>query len=233
MRKHLAALAAATALLTAALAAPASAHEGNPDYRSVIDRVMPNVPGVTFRVLSYDSYFQLLDRHGHEVVIYGYEREPYARVRKDGTVQVNERSPALYLNQTYFPTAKLPSIANPMAPPKWKTVDDSGTFVWHDHRMHYQSTTAPPQVTDPSRKSKVFDYTIPLRIDGRKGAIDGTLYWVGPADTSKLPFILIGIAVVLVGGALVWWVRRRRGEEDGEHGGEVPSGGDEPAKEAW
>jgi len=195
----------------------------------VIEGFTPATPGVTFRVLSYDNYIQLLDRHGHEVVVYGYEREPYARIRRDGAVQVNERSPALYLNQTYFPTAKLPAIADPTKPPKWKTVDSSGTFIWHDHRIHYTSTGTPPQVTDSSRKTKIFDYTIPLRIDGRKGTLDGTLYWVGPANTSKLPFIVIGLAIVVLGGALVVWVRRRRGDEgDGDAGDR-----DEPAKEAW
>jgi LPXTG-motif cell wall-anchored protein len=231
VRKHWAALAATTALLIGFSATPALAHEGNPDFRSVIDRVTPNVPGVSFEVLSYDSYFQLLDQHGHEVVIYGYENEPYARVLKDGTVQVNERSPAYYLNDTRFPTAEVPPAADPKAPPKWKTVDDSGTFIWHDHRMHYQSTSTPPQVTDTSRKTKIFDYEVPLRIDGRKGAIDGTLYWVGPADTSKLPFIVAGAVIVLAGGALVLFVRRRRREdEDGDDGAKP---GDEPAKEAW
>ena len=228
MRKHLAALAATTALLIGFSAAPALAHEGNPDYRSVIDRVTPNVPGVSFEVLSYDSYMQLLDQHGHEVVIDGYEGEPYARVLKDGTVQVNERSPAYYLNDTRFPTTQVPAAADPKAPPRWKTVDDSGTFLWHDHRMHYGSTATPPQVTDASRRTKIFDYAIPLRVDGRKGAIDGTLYWVGSANTSKLPFILAGIAIVLGGGGLVLWARRRRDrDEDG------PEPDDEPAKEAW
>jgi hypothetical protein len=228
VRKHWAALAATTALLIGLSATPALAHEGNPDYRSVIDRVTPHVPGISFEVLSYDSYFQLLDQHGHKVTIYGYEGEPYARVLKDGTVQVNERSPALYLNDTRFPTEQVPPIANAKAPPKWKTVDDSGTFLWHDHRMHYTSTSTPPQVTDPGRKTKIFDYTIPLRIDGRKGAIDGTLYWVGSPSASKLPFILAGIVILLGGGALVLLARRRRGDAEDDSGS-----GEEPAKEAW
>jgi len=232
VRKHWAALAATTALLVCLAPAPALAHEGNPDYRSVIDRVTPNVPGVSFEVLSYDGYFQLLDQHGHEVVIYGYENEPYARVLRDGTVQINERSPAYYLNDTRFPTAEVPPIADPKAPPKWKTVDDSGTFLWHDHRMHYQSTSTPPQVTDTSRKTKIFDYEVPLRIDGRKGAIHGTLYWVGPAETSKLPFIVAAIVIVFAGGVLVLVVRRRRREEDDDGGGGAEPG-DEPVKEAW
>jgi hypothetical protein len=97
--------------------------------------------------------------------------------------------------------------------------------------MHYQSTSTPPQVKDPSRKTKVFDYTIPLRIDGRKGAIDGTLYWVGPADTSKLPFIVAAIVILLGGAALVLVVRRRRRDEDGGEGGAETDA--KPAKEAW
>lgn len=229
MRKHWAALAAITALLVCLPASPALAHEGNPDYRSVIDRVAPKVPGVNFQVLNYDSYFQLLDQHGHEVTIYGYEGEPYARVLKDRTVQVNERSPALYLNDTRFPTTQVPPIADPKAPPRWKTVDDSGTFIWHDHRMHYTSTSTPPQVTDEHRKTKIFDYTVPLRIDGTKGAIDGTLYWVGSPRVSKLPFIVAGAIIVLAGGALVLLTRRRRRPGDGDG----PAREDEPAEEAW
>jgi hypothetical protein len=231
VRRHWAALAAINALLICIPTAPAQAHEGNPYYRSVIDRVTPNVPGVSFEVLSYDGYFELLDQHGHEVVVYGYEGEPYARVLRDGTVQVNERSPALYLNDTRFPTAQVPPIANAEAPPKWKTLNDSGNFVWHDHRMHYQSTSTPPQVSDTSRKTKIFDYTVPLRIDGRKGAIYGTLYWVGSPSPSKLPFILIGAVLLLGGGALVLIVRRRRGSGGSDE--DRPSGGEGPTKEAW
>lgn len=208
-------------------AASAFGHGGDPDYRSVIDRVDPRVPGVQFRVIDYDADFQLIDRGGHRVMILGYEGEPYARILKDGTVQVNELSPATYLNDSRFATAEVPKSADPDAPPRWKTVDDSGTFIWHDHRMHYMSTTTPPQVTDKSRKTKVFDYEIPFLVDGRKGAVEGTLYWVGSPSTSKAPFIVVGILVLLGGGALVLFVRRRR------DGGDDPSATEEPAKEAW
>lgn len=227
MRRHWAALAAITSVLVLISAPSALAHAGgNPNYRSVIDRVTPTVPGVIFEVLAYDAYFELRDQHGHEVVIYGYEGEPYARVLKDETVQVNERSPAYYLNETRYPEEQeVPPSANAKAPPRWKTVGSSGIFLWHDHRMHYGSTATPPQVKDASRKTRVFDYEIPLRIDGRKGAIDGTLYWVGSPNPSKLPFIIGALAILVVGGALVLLVRRRR-EPEGESK-------DEPAKEAW
>ncbi len=227
-------VAALAVLMLAVTPTAALAHGGNPNYRSVIDGVTPRVPGVGFEVLDYDSYFQLMDQHGHEVVIYGYEGEPYARILKDGTVQVNQRSPATYLNDNRFAEVTVPPIANAKAPPQWKTFDDSGTFIWHDHRMHYMSTTTPPQVKDKSKKTKIFDYEIPISVDGKRGQIDGTLYWVGAANTSKTPFIVAGIAIVLLGGALVLVVRRRRRDDDGE-GGETgtdrpPS---EPTKEAW
>ncbi|MGH3261088.1 MAG: hypothetical protein ACRDNS_03740 [Trebonia sp.] len=220
-------LLAACALL--AVAPGVLAHGGNPNYRSVIHKVTPQVPNVTFQVLSYDSYFEVLDQHGHAVTIYGYAGEPYARILRDGTVQVNQRSPATYLNDSRFAQVTVPPIANPKAPPLWKTFDHSGVFEWHDHRMHYMSPTLPPQVTDKSRKTMIFDYTIPVSVDGHRGAVDGTLYWVGSPQASKLPFIVGGIALVLIGGALILVLRRRRDDDDG------PGTKDRPGapREAW
>jgi len=213
------ALALACALLALA-ASGAQAHGGNADYRSVIERVIPSVPGVEVEVLNYDSEFELRSE-GREVTIYGYEDEPFARVLADGTVQVNERSPATYLNEDRYASVQVPTDADPEAPPRWKTVDESGRFVWHDHRMHYMAQGAAPQVKDESRKTKVFDYEVPIEVDGRLGAIAGTLYWVGPEDTSKLPFLIAGAVILLGGGALVIVLRRRRDRADGD------------GKEAW
>jgi hypothetical protein len=216
-------LAAACAIL--ALAAPAArAHGGNADYRSVIEGVTPSVPGVEIEVRNYDSELELRSSD-HRVTIYGYEGEPYARVLANGAVQVNERSPATYLNEDRYGATKVPALADPDAPPRWKVVDESGTLVWHDHRMHYMGSGTAPQVTDESRKTKVFDYRVPIAIDGREGAIAGTLFWVGPADTSKTPFVIAGAVIVVLGGAAVLVVRRRRGAGGGEH--------ENPGKEAW
>jgi hypothetical protein len=228
----------AVALACALAPAHALAHGGNPNYRSEIDSVQPPLPsGVTIEVLDYDSYFQLMDRHGHEVVIYGYNDEPYARIEKDGTVQVNERSPATYLNDSRFETdVKVPASAYPKAALEWKTVDDSGTFIWHDHRMHWMiANQLPTQVKDKGQRTKIFDYEIPLSVDGQKTALHGTLWWVGSAGTSKLPFVVAAIVIVLGGGALVLWLRRRRDRDDG---GDGASEGDrsapsEPVGEAW
>jgi len=224
VRKLRAALAAITTLLALLAATPVQAHEGNPDFRSEINAVRPSVPGVSFEVLNYDADMELVDRGGHEVVIYGYEGEPFARVLRDGTVQKNQRSPATYLNLDRYAEAEVPSSADAKGPADWKTVDDSGTLRWHDHRMHYMAQGTPPQVSDESRRTKVFAYEIPLRIDGRKGEIDGTLFWVGPADTSKAPFLIGGAAIIVLGGGAVLIARRRSGGVGAE---------DRPEKEAW
>jgi hypothetical protein len=229
---------AAIALALACALAPALslAHGGNPDYRSEIDSFRPPLPGdVSIEVLDYDSYLQLLDQHGHEVVLFGYDGEPYARIERDGTVQVNRRSPATYLNDSRFAMVTVPPIADPQAPPRWKTVDDSGTFIWHDHRMHYMSRSLPPVVTDTGKKTKVFDYEVPIAVDGQRTVLHGTLWWVGGAGTSKLPFVIAAIVIVVGGGALVLWVRQRRDRGDGDaddgEGGRAMPG--EPVGEAW
>ena len=55
MRRALA-LAVAVALLAAS---PAAAHQGNPNFRSVVDSITPAVKGVTVHVLNYDDRFEL------------------------------------------------------------------------------------------------------------------------------------------------------------------------------
>lgn len=223
----------ALALACALAPAPALAHGGNPNFRSEIDSVRPPLPGdVSIEVLDYDSYFQLIDKDGHDVVLYGYNDEPYARIEKNGTVQVNENSPATYLNDSRFETdVEVPQGVDPKAAPEWKTVDDSGTFIWHDHRMHWMiAGRLPTQVKDESQKTKIFDYEIPMEVDGKPTTLHGTLWWVGSAGTSKLPFVIAAIVIVLGGGALVLWLRRRRGGDDDP--GERPES-IEPAAEAW
>jgi hypothetical protein len=225
MRKLWAALAATTTMSCLLLAAPVLGHEGDPNYRSEINSVRPSVPGVSFEVLNYDADIELVAQDGHEVLIYGYEGEPFARVLGDGTVQKNRRSPATYLNVDRYAEASVPESADPKAPPEWETIDKSGTLRWHDHRAHYMGKDTPPQVKDESKRTKVFDYEIPLRIDGREGEIAGTLFWVGPAEASKGPFLIGGAAILLLGGAAVLIARRRRRDESGDE--------DRPAKEAW
>ena len=220
------------ALVLAALALllgapPASAHQGNPLFRSVIRRISPPVPGLEIRVLDYDNQFELVNKTGKTVVIYGYSGDQYARLLPNGSVQLNHLSPATYLNEDRYANVAVPSYANPKAPPQWQTIDKTGQFIWHDHRMHWLSFETPPQVKDTSRKTKIFDYTIPMRVGGRAVKLLGTLYWVGsPAGFPTVALIAL-IVVALAAVVLVIVVRRRRAAAAD------PTGRSDPEREAW
>jgi len=215
---RLRAVVAGAALLALLVAAPASAHQGNPNYRSVIDGVVPVVHGVKIQVLNFDDRLQLDNRTGKEITVRGYQNEPYLRLLADGTVEVNHNSPAFYLNNDRTSTGKVPPNAKPGATPDWQVVDRTGSYQWHDHRIHWMSTITPKQVTDKSKRTKVFDWKVPMQVGATKTNVTGTLFWQpkpgGGIPTGAL-IGLVALAVVGLGAVLV--VRRRRGDlETGE-----------------
>ena len=85
----------------------------------------------------------------------------------------------------------------------------------------------PPQVTDPDKRTHVFDWKIPIRVGDESGTIAGSLTWV-PLPGGSLPMGLIwGSAAVLIALALfVFFVRRRRST-----GEQAPAAA--PSTEAW
>ena len=202
---------ALSALLALAAAPTALAHQGNPTYRSVIDQVSPKFPGVRLQVLNLDDRLELQNTSGKTVVVKGYQGEPYARVLGDGTVEVNHNSPAFYLNNDRTSTGTVPANAKPGATPDWRIVDRAGSFQWHDHRIHWMSTIAPKQVTDKSKRTKVFDWKVPLTVGGTDGAVNGTLFWAGTGGGAPVG-AYAGLALIaLLGLGAVPVVRRRRG----------------------
>jgi len=226
LRRTLAVLLPALACSAALVAAPlAGAHQGDARYRSIVAGIEPAVDGLSVEILNYDDRFELTNRSGEDVVIEGYQREPYARIDADGTVSVNRRSPAYYLNDDRYAQENVPTAVreHPDARPDWKVQDRTGRFEWHDHRMHWMARGIAPQVRDQSVRTKVFDYSVPLTVGGRAATIDGTLWWVGEQGGGFPVGAIVALVVVaLLAVAAVVVVRRRRG------------GGDRrPAGEAW
>jgi len=208
-------LVVAVSALFALTAAPtALAHQGNPNYRSVIDSVTPKVAGVRMQILNFDDRLELQNTSGKTVVVQGYQGEPYARLKPDGTVEVNRRSPAFYLNDDRFAAVKVPPTAKPGATPDWHVVDRAGRFQWHDHRIHWMSQVAPKQVTDKSKRTKVFDWKVPMRVGATSAAVNGTLFWEPTGGGGAPVGAYAGLAAVaLLGLAAVALVRRRRRDE--------------------
>lgn len=215
----------------------AHAHQGNSDYRSEITTIRPAAlaDGLSFSVVNFDDHVRLENNSGKEVIIEGYDGEPYIRVSADGLVEVNLNSPAYYLNQDRFADVELPARADENAEPEWKEVGDNGIYEWHDHRSHYMSESLPPQVKDESKETKVFDYEIPIQVDGQPATVEGTLTWVGSdSNVPVVPFVILALAVI----AAIWFaVRRRRSGPGGDETAEPEPGAgdepDEPKKEAW
>ena len=88
--RTLACTVAAAALL---LAAPvALAHQGNPNYRSVVKSVTPETSGIDARILNFDDAVLVHNTSGKDVVILDYKQQPYVELKADGTVSVNTNS---------------------------------------------------------------------------------------------------------------------------------------------
>jgi hypothetical protein len=212
---------------------PINDQGSNYNYRSNITTLHPGLPGLEVQVLEFADRLQLINHTGKTVTIYGYSHEPYARVLADGTVQLNTRSPAYYLNQSFYAQVTVPTFASASAPARWTVVDRTGQLEWHDHRIHWMSPVAPAQVKDKSKRTKIFDWQVPIQVGANQGSINGQLFWV-PEQGTKTPFgaIVALIAIVLLGLSLVIFVRRRRNSDtpQGPAGQSIPG---ESIKEVW
>lgn len=210
------------ALLVVATAGPAAAHgAGGHDatnYRSRVGAVTgpggaaADVPGVTWRVLAGDALLEVDNASGEEIVVEGYEGEPYLRIGPDGVFE-NAMSPAGYLNADRYAAVEVPEDVDAGAPPRWERVGDGTRWSWHDHRVHWMAATLPPAVkVDPSQEVEVLAWTVPFSVDGEELAVSGDLRWVPPPPrwpwVAGAVVVLAAPAVVLARGR-VGWSRRR------------------------
>jgi hypothetical protein len=211
-------VAAAAALLAGAPVV--LAHEGSPNFLSQINEVTPVARGVDVEVLNRDDRL-LLSNHGDAtVLIEGYDGEPYARIEPDGTVLVNTDSKAYYINEERDGEVPVPDGVDGKGEPRWERVSRTGRFEWHDHRMHWMGESDPEAVSDKDVRTRLYDWKVPIAVDGRPGEIAGTLFWTPvPSSGPPLPLIIaFGVLVVPLAVAVVV-VRRRRAAR--------------PAAEAW
>jgi hypothetical protein len=221
---------ASTQTATQESGSPINDQGSNYHYRSYITHVHPSVPGLSLQVLQFADRLEVINRSGQTVTIFGYEGEPYAQVLADGTVRFNTHSPAYYLNQAFYANVTVPPYASAHATPRWSVVAGAGRLEWHDHRIHWMSPVAPPQVKDQSKRTKVFNWQVPIQVGSRKGAVTGELLWVPEGGTKASPgaiIALVAIAVLGLGFAIL--VRRRRSGRPPRAGSDEA----EPVREAW
>lgn len=208
----------AVAATTGESGSPINDQGSNYNYRSNITGVTPGVHGLSLEVLEFADRLLLTNHTGKTVTIYGYQGEPYARVLANGTAEQNTHSPATYLNTSFYGNVTVPASASPGAPPYWVVVDDTGQFEWHDHRIHWMSPLTPPEVKDKSKRTLIFDWQVPIRVGAQAGTVDGQLFWTPESSHASTAVIVLGVAIVLLGGLFVLFVRRRRARAEASLG---------------
>lgn len=154
------------------------------DWRSEVTSMEPATEVVTLDIIGGDALAALRVEPGHQVMIRGYENEPYLRVDPDGSVWENVRSPSCSLNRSTYGDGPLDESADAEAEPEWRQIGDGGVARWHDHRIHPM-----PGVTED------LDWAIALTIDGSSTTIHGRL--ARQASPSPVPWYAIAIAVAV------------------------------------
>jgi hypothetical protein len=210
----LAAVAVASVLAGTGSAAAHDVGGGSGKYLSTISRVRPPLAGLGVAVVRGDDGLRLTWKGPGELMVLGYRGEPYLRFTAGGAVLRNARSPATYVNQDRFAKVAVPDDADASAPPMWRRVATSGTWSWHDHRIHWMSTIPPKSVRDDAGTGRtLFDWTVPLRHGTRHVAIVGTLRYVPGKKAAfawEALFVPLLGATLLAGATLTYVFRRER-----------------------
>ena len=197
VRVSLALMIAATTLLATAPAARADA-AGPTNYRTDIVSIEPTGAPILVKMIGGDAFLSLEQLEPIEIVVLGYQGEPYLRFDPGGSVYENRRSPAVWLNQERYGNEKLPSFASAEARPQWFEVATNGRYAWHDHRSHWMNSQPPPST---EAGDQVLEATVPIRIDGEMGTITVASYLL---DSPSVVPTLIGGLVGHVAVAVAW-----------------------------
>ena len=179
--------AALLALLTLLVAAPvALAHQGNPNYRSVVKSVTPHTTGLDVEILNFDDRLLLHNTSGKDVVILDYEKTAVrADARRTGRSQVNTNSEAYYLNEDRQGETAVPKDL-PAPSRQWKEVSKSGALrvARPPHALDGRGRPAEPDGQGQRDRDLRQLGRSRSQVGGAKGEIAGTLTWV-PLDERR------------------------------------------------
>ena len=214
----------ALAVLMTLLGTPAVAFAADADVLSEIRGTRPATSGLELDVAGGDKFLSLRNDTGKQVIVMGYEDEPYLRFLPNRVVEENTRSPSKYANEDRYALTPLPPQANSEATPKWRAVSRDGSYTWFDHRIHSMERGTPPQVKDESVRTKIFDWRVPMTVGSTQVAAIGTLEWVPQDDSGSSTglFVALGAAAILALAAIALLVTRRRRPRPAAAGGVAP-----------
>lgn len=197
-----------------AFAAPAAAHggpggddPGGTNYRTRILEVTPDVEGLEVRVIEAGARMELVNDTGEEVIVRGYEDEPFLRINDDGVFE-NLRSPATYLNRSRQASTEIPEEADADAAPEWQFIDSGRVARWHDHRAHWMGGDPPAVIDEPGAEHVVIpSWVIPVDTGDTRVEVSGDLVWIPGVSPWPHYALALVLAVVLTVAGL--WSRWR------------------------
>jgi hypothetical protein len=177
-------------------AEPAAAHGVGgirpSNYQTVVTSITPRVPGIDVRSVDLGDRLELENHTDADVVVLGYDDEPYLRVGPRGAFE-NARSPATYVNRTLAGRTPVPERADPEAAPVWRRISREPVARWHDHRSHWMGRDDPRAVRDdPGHAHVIQVFRIDLERDGTPIVVRGEVRWVPGAS----PWLWLALAFV-------------------------------------
>lgn len=200
------ALAGVTSFVSVAIdAVPTHADAAGPtDYLTEVVDISPAVPGISARILGGDSFIELTVAGRIEVIVLGYQGEPYLRFTSSGQVLENDLSPSRYLNDDRYAGGTVPADADPDAAPRWRTIGSEGRWAWHDHRTHWMSAVPPLGL---HRGDQILDGAVPLLVDGVAVEVQVVSHWLPQPSTAP---VVLALVVGFAAGATCLGLHRRR-----------------------
>lgn len=187
-------------------------------YQSRVAAVKPRVPGLSAEILGGDEKLQVTWKGEPPLVILGTEGEPMLRLSSAG-VELNERSPSVFLAADRYAQVPLPTSVDPSSPPRWRRIDSPGSISWYEHRAQWMDADRPPVVGDGTEPRPIFHWRVPALLGDQSVTIAGTLDWIPDASairsersdvSSPLLSAAILIAAMALGAGVGVLVRRRR-----------------------
>ena len=192
------AVAFAAAVVVTALPSVAHADAAGPtDYQTTIVSIEPVTDAIEMGVEGGDAFLRITVDPGHEVIVFGYDAEPYLRIRTDGVVEQNRRSYATYYNEDRYGRTDVPDMVDNQADPEWERIGDGGAWAWHDHRAHWMGTERPIGL-DPGESLP--PQIVPLLVDGAPVSVEvRTALMEGPSLVPVLFGAVIGLGLATLG----------------------------------
>lgn len=160
---------------TGLAAPPASGHGGDLLAKPILERVRPEVEGVTAEVAFSVNFEVILEnRTSTDVSVVAPTGETFLRIGPQG-VFGNWTSPYWFDSNNPGGGGRLPDWVKPGPEnaPDWRRVSADPSWGWYDHRLHPVERYVDPEILKKRRPARLGDWSIPIHYGDREGGIEG------------------------------------------------------------